>query len=97
MENIYEQLIQSFESRLRVLIDEYKLLQIQNDELKAELERKQTDLMHAHREVLELRTSCEHLRIANSFGSTELERYQARVRITKLVREIDKCIALLDE
>ena len=97
MTNRYEELIHAFEKRLRKLISEYKLLQHQNDLMKAELIRKQDDLMHAHQEVLELRKNYDHLQIARNLVGTEEEKADAKQRIGKLVREIDKCLALLDE
>ena len=55
MTNRYEELIDAFELKLRKLMSEYQSLQEQNAELKAELERKHTDLMHAHQDVPEFR------------------------------------------
>ena len=97
MTNRYEKLINAFEIKLRKLISEYKSLQAQNTRLKEDLDRKQNDLMHAHQEVLELRKNYDHLQIAKSLGSTEDEKQESKQKITKMVREIDKCLALLDE
>lgn len=97
MANNYDELISGFESKLRKLISEYKSLQEQNIRLKAELDRKQTDLMHAHQEVLELRKSYDHLQLAKNIGLSDAEKAESRQQIAKMVREIDKCIALLDE
>jgi len=97
MTNRYEELIHAFEIKLRKLISEYKALLEQNSRLKAELDRKQTDLMLAHQEVLELRKNYDHLQLAKNLGATEAEKAESRQQITKMVREIDKCLALLDE
>jgi hypothetical protein len=97
MKNRYEELIHAFEIKLRKLISEYKSLQIQNAQLKADLDRKQTDLMLAHQEVLELRKNYDHLKIARNLGVSETEKTESKLKITKMVREIDKCLALLDE
>ncbi len=97
MTNRYEELINAFEIKLRKLISEYKSLQTQNAKLKEELDRKHNDLMHAHQEVLELRKNYDHLQLAKNLGSTEEERQESKQKITKMVREIDKCLALLDE
>ena len=98
MTNRYEELIHAFEIKLRKLISEYTSLQKQNNLLKAELDRKQTDLMVAHQEILELRKNYDHLQIAkNMMGGSEAEKAESKHQITKMVREIDKCLALLDE
>ncbi|MEA4850962.1 MAG: hypothetical protein VB126_05845 [Paludibacter sp.] len=97
MTNRYEELIAAFELKLRKLMSEYQSLQEQNAELKAELQRKHTDLMHAHQDVLELRKNYDHLRIARNLGVSQEDRNESKQRINKMVREIDKCLALLDE
>jgi len=98
MANKYEELIHAFETKLRKLISEYKSLQEQNNLLKADLDRKQTDLMEAHQEILELRKNCDHLQLAkNMLGGSEAEKAASKQKITQMVREIDKCLALLDE
>jgi len=97
MTNRYEELIHAFEKRLRKLISEYRLLQQQNALMKAELIRKQDDLMLAHQEILELRKKYDHLQIARNLATTEDKKKESKQRITKMVREIDKCLALLDE
>jgi len=97
MTNRYKELINAFEQKLRKLISEYQSLKEQNSLLKAELDRKQTDLMQAHQDVLELRKNYDHLRMAKNLSGSDLEREESKLRITKMVREIDKCLALLDE
>ncbi len=97
MTNRYEELIHAFEIKLRKLISEYTLLKEQNSLLKAELDHKQTDLMLAHQEILELRKNYDHLQIARNLGVSDAEKAESKQQITKMVREIDKCLALLDE
>lgn len=97
MTNRYEELINAFEIKLRKLFSEYKLLKLQNTQLKDELDRKQNDLMHAHQEILELRKNYDHLRMAKNLSGSEVEREESKQKINKMVREIDKCLALLDE
>ena len=97
MTNRYEELIRAFEIKLRKLISEYTFLKEENSLIKAELDRKQTDLMLAHQEILELRKNYDHLQIAKNLGVTDAEKAESRQQISKMVWEIDKCLALLDE
>mgnify|MGYP001199884809 CR=1 FL=1 len=97
MANIYEGLSNAFETKLRKLISDYMSLKNENSVLKSEIERKQSDLMLAHQEILALRKSQEDLRIAQSLGQTEEERNESKQRLNQMVQEIDKCLALLDE
>jgi hypothetical protein len=97
MTNKYDELINAFELKLRKLISEYESLREQNVELKAALERKQEDLMQAHQQFLEIRNNYDRLRVARNLGTSEEERVESKRRINKIVREIDKCLALLNE
>lgn len=97
MTNKYDELINAFELKLRKLISEYESLRDQNNQLRAALERKQEDLMQAHQQILEIRNSYDRLRIARNLSTTEEERVESKRRINKIVREIDKCLALLNE
>ena len=97
MANIYEELSKAFESKLRKLISQYKSLKDENSLLKTEIERKQSDLMMAHHEILTLRKNYENLRVVQALGHSEDERKQTKQRLNKMVQEIDKCLALLDE
>lgn len=97
MTNKHDELINAFETKLRKLISEYESLREQNEQLKAALERKQEDLMHAQQQFLEIRNNYDRLRVARNLGVTEEERVESKRRINKIVREIDKCLALLNE
>ena len=97
MTNKYEELIEGFEAKLRKLISDYKSLQEQNSILTAELDRKQTDLMKAHQEILELRKNYDHLQMAKNLIGSDVEKAESKKKIAGMVREIDKCLALVDE
>jgi uncharacterized phage infection (PIP) family protein YhgE len=97
MTNQYQELIDAFEYKLRKVISEYKSLQAQNKQLKADLIQEHENLMKAHSEILELRKKNDHLSIAVQFGGQTEKKDQAKKQIDKLVREIDQCLALIDE
>jgi len=97
MTNSYEELISSFESKLERLISEYESLKSQNALLQAELNRKENEVKHAHKKELEIQENYDHLRMARYLNVSPKERKISKQYINKLVREIDKCLALLDE
>ncbi|MEA4976819.1 MAG: hypothetical protein VB046_13885 [Paludibacter sp.] len=97
MTNRYEELINAFEKKLRKLISEYESLQIQNKRLQAELVQKHENLIIAHGEILELRKKNEHLSLANQLSGPGEGRAEAKKQIDRMVREIDQCLALLDD
>lgn len=97
MTNRYEELISAFEIKLRKLISAYRSLQMENDKLQTELKQKHESLISAHGEILELRKKNAHLSLANQLSGSKEERAEAKKQIDKMVREIDQCLALLDE
>lgn len=97
MTNRHEELINAFEAKLRKLISEYHSLRAQNQALRAEVKKEHDNLMKAHSEILELRKKNDHLTFASQFGGAVEGRAEAKKQIDKLVREIDQCLALLDE
>lgn len=97
MQNRYESLIREFEDNFNKLLAAYKAFELENIQLKAELERKQEDLMKAHKEVLDLRNECALLEMTGGLSGSEASREESCRRLEKIVYEIDKCLALLNE
>ena len=97
MTNNYEDLISSFEGRLQRLISEYESLKNQKTSLEAELQLERDRIKYAHKENLELQTENKHLRTARYLNASTKERKISQQYVNKLVREIDSCLALLDE
>ena len=97
MENQYSGLINKFESNIQDLIQKYTALKEENSTLKANLERKNEEIMLAHKEILDLRNDYTRLETAASLSGSLDEKEKAKEHINKLVREIDKCLTLLNE
>lgn len=97
MDNQYSNLIGEFDSNLRNLIQKYGALKADNDLLKRNLELKNEELMHAHKVILDLRNDYLNLETAASLSGSLEKSDGAKQHINKLVREIDKCLMLLNE
>ena len=74
---------------------QYELLLVENKSLKEKIQQKNNDLIDAHTHITELRKKNADLMLVNMLGVTEEERKMSKQRLTKMMREIDKCIALL--
>ncbi len=97
MENRYKNLILEFEANVKKLIAERNALLEENKTIKAEVARKQEELMQAHKEILDLRKECTLLETASGLGGSAKSREYSKKHLNNLVREIDKCLALLNE
>lgn len=97
MTNRYEETLAAFESKLQRLAAEHRSLKEQNARLREDLDRKQAELMQAHKALLDLQENYDHLRMARYLNASPRERRITRQYIDRLVREIDRCLALLNE
>lgn len=97
MDNQYSNLTSEFDSNLRNLITKYNALKAENSLLKKNLEHKTEELMHAHKEILDLRNEYVNLETASSLSGSLEKSEKAKQHINQLVREIDKCLMLLNE
>ena len=76
-------------SALEKVKQENELLLIQNSDLKKSIEEKEQTLA-------ELKEHYDRLKFAKSLQATNQEVHDAKIKVNRIVREIDNCIALLN-
>jgi hypothetical protein len=91
------QLLQSLHLKIEQLKALYEKEKAKNQVLVQELEKGKKELMYAHKKMLELQTNYDNLLTAGLLSVNEDERKKAKYRLSKMVREIDKCLALLNQ
>lgn len=91
-----EQALHTFETRVRQLILGYKALEQENRELKRRLTDKGQAVEDATRQIEQLRTDYERLKTAQVLSISGDDVQEVKARISRLIREVDKCIALLN-
>lgn len=72
-------------------------LQEENAKMRHALLSKEESHSQLEASMGELSNKYNNLKLAQGISMSEEERRNAKLRYTKLVREIDKCIALLNE
>ncbi len=84
-----------FEGKLHRLIHEYKKKELLNEELERKIEEKENSLKELQLRCSALEKSYNDLKQAKiiSLSSTAID--ETKERITRLVREIDRCIESL--
>lgn len=91
-----ERLLAEFEIRMRQLMYLCDALKEENSQLRQELQQKDTSIESLASQVEVLKTKYDNLKFVKSFSSeNENDREQAKLRLSRLVREVDKCIAML--
>jgi hypothetical protein len=91
-----EKLLAEFDIRMRQLMYLCDILKEENALMKQELEQKNVVIETLSSEVEALNAKYDNLKFAKSFSSENREeRMKAKRRLSKLVRDVDKCIAML--
>ncbi|WP_280758099.1 hypothetical protein [Parabacteroides sp. PM6-13] len=67
------------------------------DELSGIISQKETEIQLAKEKINELNAKCDNMLTARVVSVNDGDLKSARTRLSKLVREVDKCIALLNE
>ena len=92
-----KKLLNSFETQLRHLIYLHDELKRENAELKKLLENEKLKNEKVQAQYEELEVSYTNLKTATAISLNGSDVKETKLRLSKLVREVDKCIALLNE
>lgn len=87
--------LKTFESRVLLLLQEYKELSKQFEALKEASELKDIEIELLKEELKESKDNYTSLKTARLMECSADDIKEARQRITRLVREVNKCISLL--
>ena len=91
-----EQALHLFETRVRQLILSYQKLAKDNQRLQLELVEKQQALDEALAQNQQLNMDYNNLKLARMMTVNGEDLQSAKNRLSRLIREVDKCIALLN-
>lgn len=89
--------IDRLQNKLERLVSKHREVKSANIQLKQKLLSLQENLDKEKQSVLELKDKNKILKLSASLQGEEHDTQAARQRINELVREIDKCIALLNK
>lgn len=90
-----EKTIRLLETRTRQLILKFMQLKEDNEELLDELVKKDSELQEVKQKNKLLEANYANLKMAKMLEVGDKDITAARQRVAKLVRDVDKCIALL--
>jgi len=96
MSNVLE-IVDSLQSKLTKLLSKYDLLQIENQQLLEKSEKLVLEVREKQESISAIENRYESLRIANAIVGSKEDKHITKLKINTLIREIDKCIAQLDE
>jgi predicted nuclease with TOPRIM domain len=90
-----EKTIRLLETRIRQLILKFMQLKEDNEELLNELVKKDSELQEVKQQNKQLEANYANLKLARMLEIGDQDVAEAKQRIARLVRDVDKCIALL--
>ena len=93
----HKRLLSVFEVRVRDLMALCNRQKEQIRELQDALIQKEDELQQTTKKIEELSIKYDNMLTARVVSVNEGEMKSAKMRLSKLVREVDKCIALLNE
>ncbi len=88
--------LRTFETRVRQLILKYRELETENRELYGMLDAQEKQIVALNNEKKRLQEAYSTLKLAKMMEIGDDDLKNAKTRISKLVKEVDKCIALLN-
>ena len=89
-------LLERFETNLRHLIYQHEELKRENADLQDRLARKEVECKKATEDYQALQASYARLKTAATIHLQEGDVKETKQRLSRLVREVDKCITLLN-
>ena len=92
-----KKLINVFESRLRQFMLMYDQLCKENEQLRSRLSEKEVEIAQLHTSIKDLEAMYANLKTARTISLFDNDIKETKQRLSGLVREIDKCIALLND
>ena len=87
----------SLKGNVHQLMNEYSQLKTQNEELSLTVTSLNQQLTTKQSEIGELNEKYKVLKMAKSLEGVSTENKDVKLKINEMVREIDKCIALLNK
>ncbi len=92
-----EKTIVEFQTKVRALILQFQNLKKENEELYAMLEKDEADVRQLRQQLLDKQQEFDAFKAAKLLEVSDGDIQSARERLAKLIRDVNKCIAVLSE
>ena len=90
-------IVEKLKGHIEHIISKYELSLSENTSLKEELEKNRRELEESRKRVKELEEKMELMQLGEAFKASSEDVKEAKKKITRIVREIDKCISMLND
>ena len=95
--NPNEKALSTFETRVRQMILRFQELKKENEQLQTLVEKNEQDVKALRAQLTQADNDYQSLKMAKMMEITDGDLESAKVRIAKMIREVNKCIAILSD
>ena len=92
-----EQIIATFQTRIRDLIQRFKELKKENQGLYEMVEKNEQDIKDLQAKLTQADYDYQSLKMAKMLEITDGDLEGAKAKVAKMIRDVNKCIALLSD
>ncbi len=92
-----EQILVTFESRIHQMLLRFQQLKKENQELMAQIAQNKKDMETLHAQLDQKQSDYQSLKMAKMIEITDGDLISAKDRLSKLIRDVNKCIAILSD
>ena len=95
--NANEKTLNTFATRVRQMILQYEEIKKENNELYDLVDRREKEIAKLEAQLKQAQSDYNSLRIAKMIEISDGDMEGAQKRISKLIRDVNKCITLISE
>lgn len=89
-------MIDALKKRIQQLISAYEQERSERIELQAKLDESEIRNEAYRKQITELERKIDNLKLADAFKAGNVDNAEAKKKIDRLIKEIDKCITLME-
>ena len=93
--SVIAEIIDTLENKIAKLFTKLNSLEKNNQDLKIELTKAAATIQNQSKQIDELKSQYETLKIANALLGSDDNKRETKLKINSLIREIDYCVAQL--
>ncbi|MBQ7422653.1 MAG: hypothetical protein IJV27_11030 [Prevotella sp.] len=95
--NANEKTLNTFTTRIRQMILQYKEIKKENNDLYAMVDAREREIKQLQAQLSQSQSDYNSLKMAKMIEITDGDMEGAQKRLSKLIRDVNKCITLLSE
>jgi len=92
-----EKLLTTFTTRIRQMILQFKELKKENNDLQVKVDARDVEIKKLQEQLAQAQSDYNSLKMAKMIEISDGDMEEAQKRLSKLIRDVNKCITLLSE